>query len=65
MDRELLAAALRVLTCTLYGGRLAVDDINLLKSKTQPEEQDCKPEELACRIIQRMAWQREPANLLR
>jgi hypothetical protein len=61
MDRELLAAALRVLTLRLDGRRMESEDVDLLRAHAILRERDYEPDDLACRIIQRISI-RPPVN---
>ena len=58
MDRELLAAALRVLTHSIDGRCLAQEDVDLLRSRAVFQERDYDLEDLSSSIIQRIMAER-------
>ena len=53
MDRELLAASLRVLTSSFDGRRLAAEDVDILRAHATPQELDYALEDLARSVAQR------------
>ena len=63
MDRELFAAALRVLTSSLDGRRPATADVDLLRASPILPERDYGAEQLACSIIQRVTVERRMERL--
>ena len=54
MDRELLAASLRVLTSSFDGKRLAAEDVDLLRAHATSQELGYAVEDLARSVAQRI-----------
>ena len=54
MDRELLAAALRVLRAAYSGSQVAEPDLLLVRENALPSEHDLEDKELAISIIWRI-----------
>jgi hypothetical protein len=55
MDRPLMLAALRVLTGVSYGRRIESSDIDLVRRHALPRERDLDLDDLARRIVRRLA----------
>ena len=53
MDRQLIAAALRILNSAYASERFASEDVDLLRENVQPEERDLNPDDLARLIVWR------------